>query len=70
MNAKNKTTESLETLLDRADSSLLKELILLLNRLKQPNRWKSFARSLKSANRRRPAFQQELAAKIPSWHSI
>ena len=43
---------------------------VLLNRLKQSERWKSFARSLKSANRNRPAFQQELAAKILDWHSI
>lgn len=38
--------------------------------MKQPERWEAFARRIKAANRGRPAFQQEFAARVPGWDRL
>ncbi len=41
-----------------------------LNVLETPAEWEAFAKQLKSANARRPAFQQEFAKVVPGWSQL
>ena len=41
-----------------------------LDILDQPAKWQAFAKKTKSANRARPAFQQEFAKALPDWHKL
>jgi hypothetical protein len=38
--------------------------------IKDPEQWLAFARKVKQANRRRPAFQAEFAKTIPGWNKL
>lgn len=38
--------------------------------LNAPDRWKTFARNVKTDNARRPAFQEEFAKAVPGWRDI
>jgi transcriptional regulator with XRE-family HTH domain len=40
------------------------------NVLKSPKDWEAFARPIKNANVRRPAFQEEMARKVPGWKDL
>ncbi|MGO9614281.1 MAG: hypothetical protein ACLPX5_14785 [Dissulfurispiraceae bacterium] len=43
---------------------------LIVGVLRQEERWLNFAREVKLANLKRPAFQEEFAAVIPGWRQI
>jgi hypothetical protein len=38
--------------------------------LKSPQEWEAFARPIKMANIKRPAFQEEMARKVPGWKDL
>jgi len=38
--------------------------------LGKPTKWETFAKQLKSANLRRPTFQQEFAKVVPGWSQL
>ena len=38
--------------------------------IKNPEQWTAFARKVKQANHRRPAFQEEFAKAIPGWKTL
>ena len=48
----------------------LKVRHIWLDVIKEPAKWESFARKVKAANLRRPAFQQEFARAIPDWQTL
>lgn len=43
---------------------------LFVDVLKSPQDWEAFARPLKIANIRRPAFQEEIARGVPGWKDL
>jgi hypothetical protein len=43
---------------------------MMVNVLKDGNRWKAFASKVKRDNLRRPAFQEEFAKIIPGWREL
>ncbi|MFZ2445168.1 MAG: hypothetical protein WAW37_02315 [Syntrophobacteraceae bacterium] len=49
---------------------MLKVRHLLVDVLKDGNRWKTFAGKVKRDNLRRPAFQEEFAKVIPGWREL
>ena len=49
---------------------LLKVRRMMVDILKDGNRWKSFAGKVKRDNLRRPAFQEEFAKIIPGWREL
>jgi hypothetical protein len=49
---------------------MLKVRRVLVDILKDENRWKIFASKVKRDNLRRPAFQEEFARVIPGWREL
>ncbi len=43
---------------------------MFIDVLKTPQEWESFARPIKMANIKRPAFQEEMARAVPGWKDI
>jgi len=43
---------------------------MFLDVLKSPQDWEAFARPIKIANVRRPAFQEEMARGVPGWKDL
>jgi hypothetical protein len=43
---------------------------LFVDVLKSPQDWEAFARPIKIANIRRPAFQEEMARGVPGWKDL
>jgi hypothetical protein len=43
---------------------------MLVDILKDENRWKTFAGKVKSDNFRQPAFQEEFAKVVPGWREL
>ncbi|MDP8238802.1 MAG: hypothetical protein P9X24_06915 [Candidatus Hatepunaea meridiana] len=41
-----------------------------LDVFKEPAKWEAFARQIKTANRKRPAFQEEFARVVPGWRDL
>jgi hypothetical protein len=49
---------------------MLKVRHMLVNVLKDENRWKTFAGKVKRDNLRRPAFQEEFSKVVPGWREL
>ena len=49
---------------------MLKVRHVLVDILKDENRWKVFASKVKRDNLRRPAFQEELTKIVPGWREL
>jgi hypothetical protein len=43
---------------------------VLVDVLHNYNRWKTFAKKVKTDNIRRPAFQEEFARRLPEWKKV
>jgi hypothetical protein len=41
-----------------------------LDVIKTPAKWEAFARQIKAANLKRPAFQEEFAKLLPGWNAM